>query len=300
MKTKHGCTCKTDWLTIDGKKEGGCVYGSEALSGKCGLSRDKLPNNCSGELSHSKIQWCVVEDNCGYKDLFSYSDKEWNKIQKGNKIKSNTGKFWDYCHWDENPEEKPIVKSKWKHIGGLVVYLIMIGILSPIFLNYIGLHSLIEVWIPNLDLIATSVSYRSGFFGTGLFSLLYNMNPKTNIGKWSKLVINYFSLVGLLTITGKQIKDSKKISTGLAYGLVMILLTYLLPNEYIHKLQEYLYQSLEKYNIRNIQRTDISIIGGLLFIIVLLVIERLFLYRAQPYLEAIATYFLKIIKIKNI
>ena len=22
MKTKHGCTCQTDWLTIDGKKEG--------------------------------------------------------------------------------------------------------------------------------------------------------------------------------------------------------------------------------------------------------------------------------------
>ena len=299
MKTKHGCTCKKDWLTIDGKKEGGCVSGDSTAPKKCQLSKDKLSDKC---LARWRKKLCMVEDNCGHKNTESqlYSDKEWNELQKGNKIKSNKGKFWDYCYWDEVSEEKPVVKNKWKHIVGLVVYLIVIGILSPILLNYIGLHPLIEVWIPNLDLIATSISYRSGFFGTGLFSLLYNIHSKTNIGKWSKLVINYFSLLGLLTITGKQIKDSKKISTGLAYGLVMILLTYLLPNEYIHKLQEYLYQSLEKYKIDNIRRTDISILGGFLSIIILLVIERFFLDHAQPQLEAIATYFLKIIKVKNI
>ena len=246
----------------------------------------------------------MVEDNCGYKNTESqlYSDKEWDmRYKKIIKLNLGRGSSGITVVGMRMSEEKPIVKNKWLHIGGLVSYLIVIGILSPLLLNYIGLHPLVEVWIPNLDLIATSVKVLEvDFLEQECFQYYIIFNTVSNIGKWSKLVINYFSLLGLLTITGKQIKDSKKISTGLAYGLVMILLTYLLPNEYIHKLQEYLYQSLEKYNMRNIQRTDISIIGGLLSIIVLLVIERLFLDHAQPQLEAIATYFLKIIKVKNI
>ena len=83
MKTIHGCTCKTDWLTIDGKKTGGCVYGGVGDSAKqCQISRDKLPDTCP-PVDNRK--WCVVEDKCGYPIADTYSDKEWEDIQKDNK-----------------------------------------------------------------------------------------------------------------------------------------------------------------------------------------------------------------------
>ena len=123
MKTKYGCTCKKDWLTIDGKKEGGCIYGDPTAPKKCQLSKDKISDKCPADLRN---KWCAVEDNCGYKrsSRYKFSDKEWNELQKGKKIKSNKGKFWDYCDWDEMSEERAIVKNKWKHIHGLVIYLV--------------------------------------------------------------------------------------------------------------------------------------------------------------------------------
>ena len=223
--TRNGCTCKPEFK-----------YMNETYKNKCATTI----------LSQHEI--CYVNEECGRKDT--------------------NGEWWDYCHpevrsafaggdvalWQNNPAEKDLgIHSKVnfstrylkRTIIGFVIFIAIFILLIPYLLNTWDMHALLEVYMPNFDLIATAISYDGGPGGTRIFQDLYNPKSRTIIGYISKLVINYLSLASVAYIVARRTKLTNSVVTGWGIGLVMILLTYLVPNDFISYIQfrisKYLY-----------------------------------------------------------
>ena len=144
---------------------------------------------------------------------------------------------------------------------GLLLFILIFAIIIPSVLYKLKLYSILTVYYPNLDIIATILSYNGGFKDT-LFSNLYNtncmFNTEDSIYSVSEVMINYLSLMGLfisiLTLSrGDTYED-------IAYLSVMLLVTYLLPNQIIEIIMDYL-QSAYKLNVVNVVIIGLILMG---------------------------------------
>ena len=57
------------------------------------------------------------------------------------------------------------------------------------------------------------------------------------MGQISTLIINYLSLLGLTYLVARRVNITKSLAKGWGIGFVMILLTYLVPNDIISAVQ---------------------------------------------------------------
>ena len=78
---------------------------------------------------------------------------------------------------------------------GLVVFVLIFVIIVPSVLYKLKLLKILAVYFPNLDIIATILSYNAGFKNT-IFSNLYNTQCKFNTDEHkvysvSEIIINY-------------------------------------------------------------------------------------------------------------
>ena len=128
--------------------------------------------------------------------------------------------------------------------------------------------------MPNVDMIATLVSYRGGIFKGNLFGNLYDNTPTTYLSHLSKVFINYFALLGLTYVIAKETYINNSISAGWSLGFVMLLTTYLLPNNFIEtsmgKINDYFYDKTKNEN----KSYNLAFIGGFLIILFILFFER--------------------------
>lgn len=125
---------------------------------------------------------------------------------------------------------------------GLIIFVLIFAIMIPVILYKFKLYSILAVYYPNLDIIATILSYNAGFKDT-IFSNLYNTQckfdtEKNKIYPTSEIAINYLSLMGLfisiITFSkGNKYEDVGNLS-------VMLLITYLLPNQILEKILDYI------------------------------------------------------------
>jgi hypothetical protein len=133
---------------------------------------------------------------------------------------------------------------------GLFVFILIFAIIVPVLLYKLGLYNILAVYFPNLDIIATILSYNSGFKET-IFSNLFNTHCKFDTEKHkvfsvSETVINYLSLMGLGFVVLKMSKGD--IYTDLANFSVMLLITYMLPNQILEIILNYIHDAY-KLNI---------------------------------------------------
>jgi hypothetical protein len=145
---------------------------------------------------------------------------------------------------------------------GLLIYILIFAIIIPVIILKLKLYSVLAVYYPNLDIIATILSYNAGFKDT-IFSNLYNTQckfdtDKKHIYSISEIVINYLSLMGLfisiLTLSrGNVYEDIGHLS-------VMLVITYLLPNQLIEFIMDYL-QDAYKLNVVNVVIIGLVLMG---------------------------------------
>ena len=231
--TVHGCKCKS-WKT-NGKNYEGCIQGNDKhINKNCPPIKmgEKTNLKC---YEHWKYEpWCRIDsESCGY--------------SKGRGADDKGDTRWDFCEWkglwkynkDRNAS-LPSNKLRW-NILGLLLYLFIFGIICPAIFKYMGWNELTEVWIPNLDLMATVMSFKNGFFDSRLFAFLYDTSTSTNFEYWSRLVINYISILGVVYIAGSRIAETDKVSEGLSFALVMVICTYLVPNDFITETMNHLF-----------------------------------------------------------
>ena len=268
--TKHGCICKKKFIPVEGANKGNVIINA------CITHAD------GEDLGVKENWWCDVSGSeCGF---------EYSKEINGKKIKRQ----WDYCNLEE-PKSAWTTKSgtskEFKHqsILGLFIFIIIFMILIPLLLIHFKFYNFLHVYMPNFDLLATSISWDNGPGGRNnrLFQSLYNPGAKSVIGFISTTFINFVSLVGLIFLliktyiehSNKQInkrinkKTNKKFVSDalvntLGTGMIMLLITYLLPNPIITQIQETLRVFLfEKFNLtrESLLLYFILVSAGLLF-----------------------------------
>ena len=117
--------------------------------------------------------------------------------------------------------------------------------LIPSLLYKFQFHEILEVYMPNFDLLATALSFQDGALGFPYFQELYGREENL-IGWMSTLFINYISLLGLTYLVARRVHITKSLRKGWGIGFVMLLLTYLVPNVFITYFQNRLSVFLQK------------------------------------------------------
>lgn len=118
-----------------------------------------------------------------------------------------------------------------KYFFGIFIFILIFVIIIPIILYKYKYFTLLEGYLPNVDMIANSLSWNGGPFG--IWDDLYPTTPLSIHGFLSQSFINYIALLGLTYIIARETKLTKSILKGWTIGFVMILMTYLLPSNLI-------------------------------------------------------------------
>jgi hypothetical protein len=270
--TRRGCICKKKFIPTAGEHKG------NTINNAC------IPdtNTYSIQTEENKNWWCDVSGSeCG--------------LDHSKRFNKDKGK-WDYCNLEGidtilNYTNTGISNTyNYQTILGLFIFIIIFMILIPLLLIHFKFYNFLHVYMPNFDLLATSMSWDNGPGGRNnrLFQSLYNRTkPKSMMGLISTTFINFVSLVGLIFLliktyiehSNKQInkktnkKTNKKFVSDalvntLETGMIMLLITYLLPNPIITQIQETLRVFLfEKFNLtrESLLLYFIIVSAGLLF-----------------------------------
>ena len=133
---------------------------------------------------------------------------------------------------------------------GFILYFLIFVIIIPYLLLKYNKTYILEVYIPNFDLIAVTLGYGGGPFSAGIFKYLYNPAPTTLYGYISSQIINYFSLLGLTYIVAFYAVKERNIYKGWSRAFFMLIMTYLLPGNFIAELMSYFGKLIK--NITNI------------------------------------------------
>jgi hypothetical protein len=212
LNTLHGCTCKSEF-----------VVNGEKIKDTCTLAGDWKP-------------WCdVQEKNCGISNV------------GGVKVQA-----FDYCLPPDFQSQLKgqIGMGKNYYIDFLIgfsIYFIVFIILIPYFLYKNNFDDFLEVYLPNVDLLATSLSFSAGPPNSWIFRSLYPFNPLTSLGQASRVFINYIALIGVGYLVARRTQKTHSLFKGWSIGLIMLFWTYLIPNEIISSVQLKVSQILKKY-----------------------------------------------------
>ena len=216
IPTRHGCTCKNEY-----------TWNSDGVN--------KTFKETCNTISNKTDPWCIVEDNCGLQAL---DDKQW----------------WDHC----NPPAEELVDSSWtvgnkyyiNSIIGFVIYIVIFVITVPMLLYKYSSFTLLEAYLPNLDLLATSISFDGGPGKSTIFQSLYMTTPSSWFSFGTTTLINYLALLGLTYLVARKVMSTGSLIKGWSIGFIMLLLTYLIPNQIITTIQDKLAPFLrEKYGL---------------------------------------------------
>ena len=299
IKTIHNCTCLPT-TTAQGKSFKGCIFGSNT-DAKCPPTEDPSDLNkaCDDTV---RTQWCKIkEKDCGY-----YND-DVNEPR------------WDFCefdlpyvHDDKKSTSTPVILDKLYYGLGLFVFLFVFGGIIPYIFVKLGWIDMVEVWVTNLDLLATALSFRDGLFGTGLFAYLYRLTDQGPVSYWSSLIVNYVALLGVSLVVAHRVYRTKSISHGWAIATIMLLVTYLIPNEIIREYVEKTYYAIQKYLGKDKAKsskgmiphqrleTSIPIVVGLLVATGFLLLEKFIISSQIHHIERLAERVLKPMNLKNV
>lgn len=142
----------------------------------------------------------------------------------------------------------------------LLIYTMIFIIFIPAILFKFKYFNFLEVYMPNLDLIAIILS-----FNKLSFHKLYLSEPETIHEEISQSYINYFALLGVGYLMINKALKRQNIYYGLATGAIMLLMTYISP---------YLYLSNSMNAVEKKSNNIIATLVGGLIVICLILIEK--------------------------
>jgi len=180
-----------------------------------------------------------------------------------------------------------------------VLYFVLFGIVIPIMLIKHNLYNILELYLPNLDLIANVITFNSAMMPTNIFGDLYNPTPRTSAAFLSKSGINFIALLGITYFVSRETYKSKSISFGWSIGFLMLLLTYLLPSFYFNKIMQYVYNYTKSNYPGLINTPQIflpSLVSGIILVISIILFEKTLIKRYRNELTSIAAFILSVPK----
>ena len=167
-----------------------------------------------------------------------------------------------------------------RHLIGLVLFIVIFIMIIPISLYKFKLFTILEGYLPNIDLIATCLSWHGGPYE--LWAELYPSAPVTIHGFLSQSFINYGALLGLTYIIARESAISRNAVKGWSLGIIMLLMTYLLPGNFITHMMNHLND-----NIKQIARYPFIItLIGMLIAVSFILIEAFIIFYFKNNLES--------------
>lgn len=201
--TAHGCVCKSEYTAHN----------------------VNIKNKCT--LLGESDTWCVVEGKCGQSE----------------QLTDGTTTYWDYCNRVRDSIFSPrYTYGKnyfYKQMIGSFIYAVLFVVLIPCLMYKYKWYTFLSVYMPNFDLIAASITYNGGPYNWEIFNELYPNHVENVYAYISSLAINCLSLLGVIYLVSSTVKQSKSVVKGFIVGLIMIIITYLIPNEIITSSQYY-------------------------------------------------------------
>lgn len=202
------------------------------------------------------------------------SNNLYKKYDEGKSKKENN----QYNRDDRTTLNDPPVNNLHKAIIGFIMYFAIFIVAIPYLLvknQYLGF---LEGYIPNIDMIATVLGFQSreGDFKlvSNYFEYLYNPVTKTNFGYWSQTLINYMALLGATFYMCFYTLKTKSLSKGWGRGFIMLMVTYLLPSNYIAYYMQKLHSYMNKFSFSKIIKHLFVYGFGFLIILFFILSER--------------------------
>jgi len=124
---------------------------------------------------------------------------------------------------------------------GLAGFFAVFVVVIPTILYKLKLFNILTAYLPNLDLLATIVSYHGGPTGRNFLSELYLPAPNDSYSFFSQTFINWMSLLGVTYLIARETKITGSILKGWSIGFVILLVTYLLPANFLSASMDKMY-----------------------------------------------------------
>lgn len=138
-----------------------------------------------------------------------------------------------------------------------------------------------------MDLIANILTWARG--PNDIWANLYRDDADLS-NFTTQTIINYIALLGLTFLVARETKKSNNIFTGWSMAFVMLLCTYLLPNEIVVWFMNKTHAYLLSFNINNLTSYIFTILIGVLVTISFLFLEIRILKKYRKNIKKIARY----------
>uniref|UniRef100_A0A6C0EPF8 Uncharacterized protein n=1 Tax=viral metagenome TaxID=1070528 RepID=A0A6C0EPF8_9ZZZZ len=183
-----------------------------------------------------------------------------------------------------------------KTVVGFILFFITFVILIPVILFKSQIYGILEAYMPNIDLIATVISWHGG--PLKVWEHLYPPTPVTMYGFSSQTIINYMALLGLTYIITRETQRSGSMARGWSMAFIMLLMTYLLPGQFISWIMDKTNDLISNYFKFNfISSESIVVIMGFFIVATIIASEAYILHNFKKNLELMAK---KIMTIPNL
>lgn len=192
--------------------------------------------------------------------------------------------------------EKKIKVDIKKTVIGFILFFIIFVILIPLILVKSQMYGILEAYMPNVDLIATVISWHGG--PLKIWDHLYPPSPVTIYGFYSQTIINYLSLLGLTYIITRETKRTSSMARGWSMAFIMLLMTYLLPGQFISWIMDKTNGLISNYFKSNfINSNSIVVIIGFFLVTIIIASEAHILHNFKKNLEHMAKKIINIPKL---
>lgn len=185
----------------------------------------------------------------------------------------------------DNQTQRKNIKTS---IMGFIIYTIIFIIIIPYYLYNINNFTILEAYMPNLDLIANILTWHGGPWG--IWEFLYPSQTNTIPGFTSKLFINYLALLGVTFLVARSTKKTNSIHKGWSMALIMLMMTYLLPTSFVSWIMDNFNTYFKKnYNIMGKKYIyNLTVLFGAIITVLIIYLESLILHKYKKNLNYIA------------
>jgi len=189
-----------------------------------------------------------------------------------------------YISKDNQTQIKNIKTS----ITGFIIYTIIFIIIIPYYLYRSNNFTILEAYMPNLDLIANILTWHGGPWG--IWKFLYPNQTNTMSGFTSKIFINYLALLGVTFLIARSTKKTNSIHKGWSMAIIMLLMTYLLPSSFVSWIMDKFNTYFKKnYNIMDKKYIyHLTLLFGAIITVLIIYSESLILHKYKKNLNYIA------------
>ena len=194
---------------------------------------------------------------------------------------------------EDNNKKKTERFNRKKALLGFFIFFFVFVLIIPYTLYRLGYYTILEAYLPNVDLIANVLTWNGGPYE--LWKNLYLPTPFTVYGFTSQVLINYMALLGLTFLVSRETKRTGSIKKGWSLAFIMLLMTYLIPSPLVSLVMNKLYIYFKNNLLisHNIIYTLTTLCGTLLTILII-VTEGYILSKYRNKLEYIANFLLSI------